>query len=320
VLTVQVMRQAEIEFWALGIIATVTSGGRVEDSRVELKAEWPDPVKTARRLAGHANAARGEDVLWLLGVDERQGVVGINPDDLATWWFSVISNFDGPNPSATPVMIFQGSVTVLALLLETASAPFVVKNPSFGTPSGGPVALEVPWREMTSVRTARHSDLIRLLVPQLRLPSIEVLDASLNGSRHEKSTGRVVGDFGPGFKWNLRLTLYVVPRNSELLIFPAHLVSVTIKEPVSLGELPLHFYVSHGMISDRTTDLAVEGPSRVVIEASGEYEGVEAPGSQATVTVRLVPAGSDQRVVIACELKQEKPNLFKLIRSSVSTA
>jgi hypothetical protein len=318
------MRPAEIEFWALGIIATVTSGGRVEDSRVELKAEWPDPVKAARRLAGHANAARGEDVLWLLGVDERQGVVGVNPDDLATWWSATIANFDGPSPSATPVTIFQGLVTVLALLLETVSAPFVVKNPAFGTPNGGPVALEVPWREMTSVRSARHSDLIRLLVPQLRLPSIEVLDASLVGRRYEPGTGRVVSDFGAGFEWEVWLTLYVVPRSSDLLIFPAHLVSVTVKEPVALGELAFQYFIlrSDGrhMIADRTADLAVEGPSRVDVKASAEYEGVEAPGDQATVTVRLVPAGSDQRVVITCELEKKTPNVFKLKRSSVSTA
>jgi hypothetical protein len=314
------MRQAEIEFWALGIMATVTSGGRVEDSRVELKAEWPDPVKAARRLAGHANAARGEDVLWLLGVDERQGVVGVNPDDLASWWSAVIANFDGPSPSATPVTIFQDSVMVLALLLETVSAPFVVMNPSFGTPNGGPVALEVPWREMTSVRSARHSDLIRLLVPQLRLPSIEVLDASLAGNRYETSSGRVVSDFGAGFRWKVRLTLYVVPHSSGLLIFPAHLVSVTVKEPVALGQISLQFYMARGTIGDSTVDLAIEGPSRVVVEASAEYEGTEAPGNQATLTVRLVPAGSDQKVVITCELEQEVPNVFKLIRSSVSAA
>jgi hypothetical protein len=158
------MRQAEIEFWALGVIAAITEGRRVEDSRVELKAQWPDPIKAARRIAGHANAARGEEFLWLLGVDEEKGVVGVNPDDLANWWAATAAYFDGPVPAMTPVTIYQGSTIVLALQIDSVSAPFVVRNPVFGTAGGGPVEFEVPWREMTSTRSARHSDLIRLLV------------------------------------------------------------------------------------------------------------------------------------------------------------
>jgi hypothetical protein len=41
----ELMRQAEIESWVLGILSTVASGGRVKDSRVELEATWPDPIK-----------------------------------------------------------------------------------------------------------------------------------------------------------------------------------------------------------------------------------------------------------------------------------
>lgn len=64
------MRQSDIEYWALSIIDRVKSKQPIEDSRVELKASWPDPKKAARRLAGHANAARGEPILWLVGIND----------------------------------------------------------------------------------------------------------------------------------------------------------------------------------------------------------------------------------------------------------
>lgn len=49
------MRKTDIEFWALSIIERVEKGQPVEDSRVELKGDWIDPKKAARRIAGHAN-------------------------------------------------------------------------------------------------------------------------------------------------------------------------------------------------------------------------------------------------------------------------
>ncbi|HEX5761039.1 MAG TPA: hypothetical protein VF121_17765 [Thermoanaerobaculia bacterium] len=313
------MRQAEIEFWALGVIATVTAGGRIEDSRVELKAQWPDPIKAARRIAGHANAARGDDILWLIGVDEKQGVVGVNPDDLANWWAMTAANFEGPIPAITSVTVYQGAATVLALQIDSASAPFVVRNPVFGTTGGGPVELEVPWRDMTATRSARHGDLIRLLVPRLYLPSIEVLEATVSGSRPDPTVGRVLAELGPGFAWTALFTLYVVPHTSGLLVFPAHLIRVALKEPVVLSELELRYYGRRsGAIGDATADLVIEGPSRVTVRASADYDGTELPGDRATLLLRMVPAGSDQQIVITCELDRHSPLGFKLTRSSVS--
>ena len=61
-----------------------------EDARVELKADWIDESKMARRLAGHANAANGEHVLWLFGVDEKaekgRRVPGVQPAELEKRW------------------------------------------------------------------------------------------------------------------------------------------------------------------------------------------------------------------------------------------
>lgn len=57
------MRLSEIEAWALAIADRVIARQPVEDDRVELKAAFIEPDKAARRLAGHANAARGSSLL-----------------------------------------------------------------------------------------------------------------------------------------------------------------------------------------------------------------------------------------------------------------
>jgi len=88
------MRAHEIENWVLRIIEQVESGQPNEDYRVELKAKWLDAKKAARRIAGHANAAHGEPILWLIGVDEEEGVVGANNEELANWSAQVRAEFD----------------------------------------------------------------------------------------------------------------------------------------------------------------------------------------------------------------------------------
>lgn len=66
------MRQIEIEAWVLRVIEQVKRGQSNEDSRVELKARWIEPEKAARQIAGHANAARGDKILWIIGLDEKK--------------------------------------------------------------------------------------------------------------------------------------------------------------------------------------------------------------------------------------------------------
>jgi hypothetical protein len=65
------MRPRDVEIWALAVLQRIARGGVYESALVELKADWPNPQRTARRIAGHANAARGDNILWLIGVDEK---------------------------------------------------------------------------------------------------------------------------------------------------------------------------------------------------------------------------------------------------------
>jgi hypothetical protein len=205
------MTPSQIEGWALVVIDRVTRGQPREDARVELKREWIEPKKAARRLAGHANAAGGEPVLWLIGVDEETGVCGASNEELAKWLPGVQSMFDGIHPTATAVAVPIEQRTVVALLFDTARAPFVIK-------AAGTADREVPWRDGTHTRSAYRSDLIRILHPYQRLPDVDVVhaDAGIN-SEH---LGPGEQDYGSRIQF--RLTLYVSPLSPDPLTIPRH--------------------------------------------------------------------------------------------------
>jgi hypothetical protein len=204
------MKPIEIESWALRVLEKTEKHSPIEDSLVELKADWPEAPKAARRIAGHANAARGESILWLIGVDEKKGVVGVNHQELSNWFSAVQSHFDGITPHLQTVNVAYKGKTVAALCFDTSRAPFVVKNPAFGKTAGEPVEWEVPWREGTKTRSADRNDLILLLSPLSALPEIEILDAEMHLTAGQPSY------------FHFCLTIYVVPRGSAPITFPFH--------------------------------------------------------------------------------------------------
>ncbi|HBB94180.1 MAG TPA: hypothetical protein DC054_02205 [Blastocatellia bacterium] len=157
------MTHQEVEIWAREIVEAVLSNQPVEDARVELKSIWLDPRKTADRLAGHANAARGRPILWLIGVDEKnRTITGVDPVELGGWYKSVNSCFDGFAPRLSiDSNIRLESSTIVALYFEThQGAPFVVKGAKGGYPE-----FIVPWREGTELRAASRAQLLTILVP-----------------------------------------------------------------------------------------------------------------------------------------------------------
>jgi len=173
------VRPIDIELWINRVAERVARGSPLEDSRVELKRDWPqDHNKAARQIAGLCNAMAGDDVLWIVGIDEKVGVVGAQHSDLATWWPTVASEFDGTYPRPQDLIVNLRTADVIALVFETDRAPYVVRNAMHGKPNGGPVAWEVPWREGASTRTARRADLLRILIPTQSLPTVEVVRAS----------------------------------------------------------------------------------------------------------------------------------------------
>ena len=73
---------------------------------------------------------------------------------------------------------------VVALLLDTGRAPYVVN-----IPNGGRITREVPWRANNSTRTAHRRELLATVVPQARVPELELVRGVLRVSEVEPYSG-----------------------------------------------------------------------------------------------------------------------------------
>jgi hypothetical protein len=191
-----------------------------EDALVELKARWPDPADAARRIAAHANAARGATILWLIGIDETDGVCGAPTIELSDWFAAVKAQFDNVYPDLTDLNVPIDGKTIVALAFRTDRAPYLVKNPRHGQKDGGPITWEVPWREGRSTRTATRQDLLRLLAPLAPLPDVECLSFAV----------RIVEEWTDGavqvHKWYAEGSLYVAPTPGVTVTIPTHRASL----------------------------------------------------------------------------------------------
>ena len=261
------MRPTQVEAWALSVVDNVLKGHPIEDSRVEAKANWPmDSNQAARRIAGHANAAAGEPILWLIGVDERgRSVTGADKKEMANWFPSVESQF---NNQLAPSVICDLNVhyddkTLVALLFETSRAPYVVKNQMFGKQDGGSVSLEVPWRHGTSIRSATRSDLIRLLLPLEQLPHVKTLGLHLRANIADTDA----------LGWCLDMKIYIVSRTKGKIVFPFHSCSAS----VDIGGNPRHVEFNKVLLEPfpravpgQSGSLTVHGsPTEIIVDGAG---------------------------------------------------
>lgn len=304
--SIYVMKHSEIEAWALRVIEQVRRGQPNEDARVELKAAWPDdPYKAARQIAAHVNPAGGEPILWLVGVDQKGAVVGADHKELANWFKQVEAHFDELAPSVTDVNIPIEGKTIVALLFDTERRPFVVR-----TLGGGPVTHEVPWRGSTSTRSAKRAELIRLLDSIPRLPKWE----PLNGTLNVEMTGRPQMR-GNNRRWLLNLKLYVEPDGAGRIIVPFYRCAGRLSFPEfgsnpRLRSIRLAPYDMQSVnIRGSNTDLLIEGPGMVTLEADAEslYEGM-LPHTPANLSVNLPIAGGQLAVTVQTVFTFNKDN------------
>jgi hypothetical protein len=322
------MRPEQLEAWVLSLVDQVASGSRVEDSRVELKAQWPEPRVAARRIAGHANSSGGDNILWVIGLDEVKGVVRLPPINIAAWAKQVAAEFDGVEPSLTDLAVPTADGTLIALLFDAARRPFVVKNVVHGSTGGGPVAFEVPWRSGTAIRSARREDLLRILVPTQALPTLELLSASASADRYDPAEPGYGG--GPEQQvehtaWNIRVTVYVTPRTSDLLVLPVHKATLTFRHGEGSAIVakvrlrPPSWHVSTGSVRDSHTitatsgEAVLTGPGRLDVTAMYHEPVRSLPRDEPLeIEISLIPAGQDRAVGIATTLKsQENTGDFK---------
>jgi hypothetical protein len=226
------MDKRQLEDKVYGLAQRVKQGHRVEDTTIELKSQWPETSAAARRLAGAANAARGESVLWIVGIDEgTSAIVGADENELTNWLSSVKKHFEGgvaPHLALSVAVPIDGK-NVVALWFDTDQSPYLVNNPSYGISGGGPVQYEVPWREGTGVRTAKRADLLRLLLKAAKLPRIEIRYAQMVHSHHADHKER----------WQLTVQFFAVPQNDDAVTFPAHLWSAEFYHVYTNTMIPL---------------------------------------------------------------------------------
>jgi hypothetical protein len=167
-------RKVRIEQEVNKAVERVKKKEHSEDSLVELKATWPkDHAKSARQIAGLCNAAGGAEVLWIIGLDEDSQIfAGADQAELANWWPSVSTFFEGQAPSMFDLNVTVDGKTYVALAFETDRPPYVVKVEKEDR-------LEVPWREGRATRSAKRSELARLLYKQSTRPNVSIASAQL---------------------------------------------------------------------------------------------------------------------------------------------
>lgn len=212
------MRPLEIEQWVIRVADQVATSAHSEDSLVELKATWPEQAEAARRIAAHANSARGADILWIIGIDEEHGICGAELNELSNWFAGVRKHFDDVAPDVVDLNVRIADKTVVALLFRTDRAPYVVRNPNFGKPNGGAISREIPWREGRSTRTATRQDILRLIAPLVPLPEIECLNLAVRVCKEWTDNIAQV------HMWHLEGRLYIAPKPGTTVTIPSHRV------------------------------------------------------------------------------------------------
>lgn len=303
------MRPIDIELWVQRVAEQAGAGQHTEDSLVELKAQWPQPADAARRIAAHANAARGAPILWIIGIDELRGVTGAEPSELADWYASVCSQFDQVYPEPQDLNVKLGERTVVALLFSTDRAPYVVRNAAFGSKGGGSVQWEVPWREGRKTRSARRHDLLRLLGPLTSVPEIECLGCQLRICREWTDQASQVS------RWYVSGSLYVVPQSPSVVVFPFHRCTLTVAfgGAQTLGEwerLLLSTPSSGGRIESTTSEILVAGPGTINFLTSRVDAGfAEDLPQEVTCTLKMPAIGSPLSTTWSGTLVAVEPGL-----------
>ncbi len=269
-----------LEARVIAIAEAVLAGRQVEDDRVELKAVWPDAKhKTARQIAGHANASGGEPILWIVGLDEKSRKYGSTAGtEPANWWGAVSSHFVEVTPDLNvlrvPVAVGHD---VFALQFATDRAPYVIS-----VVGGGQVEREVPWREGNSTRTARRHEMIRSVVAEAAVPKLELigglveLDEFIHDPRTGEYGGVAIGDL------RMRCALDMFVSAAGLAYFPEHRQSLMLEAGTVKVELaPFNFTgsyrfegasVSGGLRRVPFGNVTVLGASGLEVKGPGELK------------------------------------------------
>lgn len=283
-----------------------------EDSLVELKSKFVEPREIARSIAGHANAARGQRILWIIGLDEDAGVIGADMTELANWYPQLRAEFDG----AAPELVFDKCVanvddrTLVALLFDTTLAPYVIKNPKRGEAKSGPIDLEVPWRQGRRTMSAKQEHILRILTPLEFTPNYEVAGCTFKPDTHLESVKQ---------KMHVLADIYVSPSSSDRsIIIPMRGCRVDLRVkgsdlivPMSLRRIipsahPLLNWDSKTVV-ESAYETIVKGSGMITVWASIESSKSPPPETTLEVLIAITAINSNEARLPPIELVSAGP-------------
>ena len=146
----------------------------------------------------------------------------------------------------------------------------------------------MPWREGNSTRTATRSDLIRILIPMQKLPSVEILsgESTLRQSR---------SSLEPSWHANVELNPYISIESRDVIVFPFHKSELRLSSDLALPEpskietslhppkrykpgridMPFTREIAWDSqtISSTSGEILIGGPGKVEVESVIEWEG-----------------------------------------------
>jgi hypothetical protein len=317
------LRPQQLEVRVLELVEVVLAGRRIEDDLVECKGQWPEPQdrRTVRQFAGAANKARGDPILWIIGLDEDGHRLTEVPEvDVTDWWQAMESRFDPPAPELEHNLVVplgEGRA-VTALRFLTDRSPYVIQCGD-GSRSRD---REVPIRDGTGTRSARRDELLRLLIPAMALPAAELLSATLTASYSAGIQGK--GD-STDVQFGARI-FFEQPAGSEVVMLPAHQMHGRVLYARGLHSLrwKLHHRDPHTPLIFRTVDkplalpkptygvsgspdgAVITGPGTLHVTAaehlSGDQRDLFAGPSGVQIQVNFGVAGGDRRIRLEADL------------------
>ncbi|WP_154606761.1 hypothetical protein [Rhodococcus sp. AQ5-07] len=304
----------QIEIRALRVVDRVINSSPAEDDLVECKAEWPDNHrKAARQIAALCNAARGEDSMWLVGVNEKQGkVVPASVNELANWWPQVEKYFgDRISPEMQNLVVPTPEGDIVALNFGTGRAPYLVS----ANGEGG-IDFEVPIRAGNRTRTARRHELILMMSEETDAPIIELVNCKIYmhmPSDAELSKNQV----DPG---NIRIqfTGFIFVSTVRAITIPAHRMKAVVSFPNlnDTAELDLSTGASFSTPQETTAGFRklasgfyFDAPDGVNLHASGEmprslFESIH-DSTSISILLEFHIAGRERPVQVRKDLSQD---------------
>lgn len=297
-----------IEAHILNLVEAARRGAAPDpsDGLTSVFRSWPQATPfVARRLAACANAARGRDILWLVGFDStRPRAKGADPLPADAWIARISEHFEGiaPRISAIQVPINDKPRRVMvALQVETGRAPFVVR--------GSGRRLETPWFDAGAVRSARRLELVQMLSPLQELPAFEILEADLSVYKnpHVSAAARAT------FRWTLDAAVYVMPQADARVVIPLHRCRGTV---LISGSAFRNEATDVSLTADknspaiRITESAalIEGLGRFFIYCCGSTRDPDLLWQNpAELIFDCTPAGANRAAVAVAPLRPEPP-------------